>query len=544
MNRSTRACMVAFAGAILSVAIVFTCRADTASDHVKKGEAFEKTREMDKAIAEYRAAIELDPNLSQAHSKFIQATQWSLLEKTGFEKANNFEERRRLMDGAFATANAKLRVIYEGWVKEHPERASYQWALGTLWREDVTKDEQYQLKALSLDPKFAPAASSLGNIYEMCGDETAAGKYFAQAVESDPTNVQYQFRYVETFENTDLEKYHALTLDFARRNPKAEEVAQALVYLSDRLDSESDKIPVLEELRSIVPMSKLHGYGMDKLFDAYARTEPAKALELVKELSSEPPDPYFSKKLPPWTTYAQGIVDVRTEIDAKEYAKALDSIAKMKIPDDLNSVPLDLLKAEAQAKSGNAAEGYKTVLEADANSPDRLLDAAMHQYGGQMSKTAEQVESDLWQTRERNAQPMKDFTLTNYDTGKPVKLSDYRGKVVLVNFFFPTCHTCRGEFPFLQKIHEEYTPDKFVLLAVNIETTEDEAVIPLFRNLKVNFIPLKSPTAGWADTTFDVHAAPVNMLVDKEGRLVLKPELDTTYQKDQLDRAIPELCNR
>ena len=55
---------------------------------------------------------------------------------------------------------------------------------------------------------------------------------------------------------------------------------------------------------------------------------------------------------------------------------------------------------------------------------------------------------------------MKDFELTNYDTGKPVKLSDYRGKVVLVNFFFPTCHTCRGEFPFLQKIHEEYGPEK------------------------------------------------------------------------------------
>ena len=70
------------------------------------------------------------------------------------------------------------------------------------------------------------------------------------------------------------------------------------MFLSDRLENESDKIPVLEELRSLVPMSKLHGYGMDKLFDAYARTDPSKALSLVKDLAKEPPDPYFSKKLP------------------------------------------------------------------------------------------------------------------------------------------------------------------------------------------------------------------------------------------------------
>ena len=161
---------------------------------------------------------------------------------------------------------------------------------------------------------------------------------------------------------------------------------------------------------------------------------------------------------------------------------------------------------------------------------------------GKLHKTPEVDQgANTWQAREHNAQPMKDFALTDYDTGKTVKLSDYRGKVVLVNFFFPTCHTCRGEFPFLQKIHEEYASDKFVLLAVNIETTEDEAVLPLFKNLKVDFIPLKSPIAGWADTTFDVHAAPVNMLVDKEGRLVLKPELDSTYQQKLLERAIPEL---
>jgi thiol-disulfide isomerase/thioredoxin/Tfp pilus assembly protein PilF len=537
MIRSTRFYCSVIA-VVLCCAIASFAGADDAKQHMKQGESFQKSHQTSKAVAEFRAAIDSDPDMAEAHRQFMWATKEVHLGKSGFEKANNFEERRKLMDGAFAKADAELRITYEAWAKEHPDKAVYQWALGVLSREDVEKAEQYQKKALVLDPKFAPAAEQLGNIAEMCGDETASGKYFSQAIESDPTNVRYQFRYVETFENTDLEKYRSLTEEFVHHFPKSEEVDQALVYLADRLESESDKIQVLEELRALVPMSQLHGYGMDKLFDAYARTQPGKALDLVQNLAKESPDPYFSKKLPAWTAYAQALVEIRSNIDANDFAKALDQIAKAKVPDDLNSVPIELLKAEAQAGAGNLADAYKGLVDADAKAPDRLLTTALTKYATQLNKTPEQTEADIWQARERNAEAMKDFALVNYDTRKVVKLSDYRGKVVLVNFFFPTCHTCRGEFPFLQKIHEEYGPEKFVLLAVNIEPTEDDAVLPLFKNLKVNFIPLQSPTAGWADTVFDIHAAPVNMLVDKEGRLVLKPELDSSYQKELLERSI------
>lgn len=534
-----------FYSSIIAVALCCAIPAfaglDDAKQHMKQGESFQKSHQTSKAVTEFRAAIEADPDMAEAHTQFMWATKDVYLGKSGFEKANNFEERRKLMDGAFAKADAELRITYEAWAKEHPDKAAYQWALGMLWREDVEKDEQYQKKALALDPKFAPAADQLGNIAEMCGDETASGKYYSQAIESDPTNVRYQYRYVETFENIDLDKYRKLTEDFVHRFPKAEEAQQGLVFLADRLENETDKIQVLEELRARVPMEQLHGYGMDKLFDAYARTDPGKSLDLVQKFAKDSPDSYFSKKLPAWTAYAQALVEIRSNIDAKAFAKALDQISKAKVPDGLTSVPLELLKAAAHAGAGNLADAYNGLLDADAKDPDRLLTTALSKYAAQLNKTPEQTEADLWQVRERYAPAMKDFELVNYDTGKPVKLTDYRGKVVLVNFFFPTCHTCRGEFPFLQKIHEEYGPDKFVLLAVNIEPTEDQAVLPLFKNLKVNFIPLQSPRAGWSDTTYEVSSAPINMLVDKEGRLVLKPELDTSYQQELLERSIAEL---
>lgn len=530
-----------FIAAVLCCAIPAFAGVDDAKRHVQQGESFLKAHQASKAIVEFRAAIESDPDFAEAHTKFIWATKDLNLEKSGMNKANNFEERRKLMDGAFAKADAELRITYEAWAKEHPDKAVYQWALGVLSREDVEKDEQYQKKALALDLKFAPAADQLGNIAEMCGDETASGKYYSQAIESDPTNVRYQYRYVETFENIDLDKYRKLTEDFVHRFPKAEEAQQGLVFLADRLENESDKIQVLEELRALVPLKELHGYGMDKLFDAYARTEPSKALNLVQSFTKESPDSYFAKKLPAWTAYAQLLVEIRSEIEGKDFTKAIDQVSKIKVPEGLTSVPLDLLKSEARARAGNLTDAYKGLVEAYAKDPDRLLGTALLKYAAQLNKTPEQTEADIWRVRESNAQAMKDFELVNYDTGKTVKLSDYRGRVVLVNFFFPTCHTCRGEFPFLQKIHEEYGPDKFVLLAVNIEPTEDKAVLPLFKNLKVNFIPLQSPRAGWSDTTYEVSSAPVNMLVDKEGRVVLKPELDSSYRQERLEQSIAEL---
>ena len=57
-------------------------------------------------------------------------------------------------------------------------------------------------------------------------------------------------------------------------------------------------------------------------------------------------------------------------------------------------------------------------------------------------------------------------------TGETVKLSDYRGKVVLLNFWATWCSPCRREMPDFQKLHDELGED-FVLLAVDKGETEE-----------------------------------------------------------------------
>lgn len=52
--------------------------------------------------------------------------------------------------------------------------------------------------------------------------------------------------------------------------------------------------------------------------------------------------------------------------------------------------------------------------------------------------------------------------------GKKVKLSDYRGQVVLLNFWATWCGPCKEEMPYLQKAYEKFHDQGVVVLAVNI----------------------------------------------------------------------------
>jgi thiol-disulfide isomerase/thioredoxin len=73
------------------------------------------------------------------------------------------------------------------------------------------------------------------------------------------------------------------------------------------------------------------------------------------------------------------------------------------------------------------------------------------------------IETEGASPRERR--PAPNFVLPDYE-GKAVRLSDYRGKTVLLNFWATWCTTCEAEMPDMQRLGEE-NPDDFVVLAVN-----------------------------------------------------------------------------
>jgi thiol-disulfide isomerase/thioredoxin len=71
------------------------------------------------------------------------------------------------------------------------------------------------------------------------------------------------------------------------------------------------------------------------------------------------------------------------------------------------------------------------------------------------------------------------FTLGLYTENKKVSLSDYRGKVVPLTFWFPGCGPCRGEFPHLEHVIDRFSRDSVVYLAINVYGT---------RNMPTNYL--------------------------------------------------------
>jgi peroxiredoxin len=110
-----------------------------------------------------------------------------------------------------------------------------------------------------------------------------------------------------------------------------------------------------------------------------------------------------------------------------------------------------------------------------------------------------------------------DFTLNNL-AGEPVTLSQYRGKVVFLNFWASWCPPCRAEMPSMDRLHEVFYGQEFVILAVNTEN--DERVVRSFLDRNPHKFPVLLDLDGKVQNLYDVHRFPETFLIDQEGKLV------------------------
>jgi len=114
-----------------------------------------------------------------------------------------------------------------------------------------------------------------------------------------------------------------------------------------------------------------------------------------------------------------------------------------------------------------------------------------------------------------------DFTDTKID-GKPMKLSDLRGKVVLLDFWASWCGPCRRENPNVVKLYDHYNKDGFTVMSVSMDQDKAkwQAAIEA-DNLKwPNHV---SDLKGWACAAgkiYQVTGIPFTVLIDQEGKII------------------------
>ena len=111
-------------------------------------------------------------------------------------------------------------------------------------------------------------------------------------------------------------------------------------------------------------------------------------------------------------------------------------------------------------------------------------------------------------------QPAPDFALKS-SSGENLRLSEYRGDVVMVNFWATWCGPCRQEMPLLDEMFSKYERVGFSLLGVNIDENSSKAM-NMVSELGVSF-PVLFDTRKEVSKLYEVDAMPVTVLIDREG---------------------------
>lgn len=145
-----------------------------------------------------------------------------------------------------------------------------------------------------------------------------------------------------------------------------------------------------------------------------------------------------------------------------------------------------------------------------------LLGWAVYDFVMSDDKSAEQTPTDDNVGLERG-DLAPDFTLETIE-GEEVKLSDYRGQKVLLNFWATWCPPCRAEMPDMQKFHE--SDDEAVILAVNLTETEKSAtgVEQFLDEYGITFTVLSDKNTV-VSNMYEAQALPKSFLINEDGTI-------------------------
>jgi cytochrome c biogenesis protein CcmG, thiol:disulfide interchange protein DsbE len=142
--------------------------------------------------------------------------------------------------------------------------------------------------------------------------------------------------------------------------------------------------------------------------------------------------------------------------------------------------------------------------------------------------------------RARDHATAPDFTLPT--TSVPFSLADYRGKVVLVDFWASWCIPCRQSFPWMGSMIERYSAQGLVIVAINLDKKR-EAADEFLQTFHPPFIVAFDP-AGKTAEAFHVDAMPSSFIVSRTGTIVYSHQGFERAKANTVEDQIKEALSR
>jgi peroxiredoxin len=112
--------------------------------------------------------------------------------------------------------------------------------------------------------------------------------------------------------------------------------------------------------------------------------------------------------------------------------------------------------------------------------------------------------------------PAPAFTLGSR-SGQDVSLAQYKGQVVMINFWASWCGPCRQEMPLLESIYKKYNKMGFTMLGVNVEP-DSNAANEWLKATPVSF-PILYDRDSKVSKLYDVAGMPSTVIIDRSGKL-------------------------
>jgi len=103
--------------------------------------------------------------------------------------------------------------------------------------------------------------------------------------------------------------------------------------------------------------------------------------------------------------------------------------------------------------------------------------------------------------------------------GKTIDLAQFRGQVVMINFWATWCGPCRQEMPLLEDIYKKYKPMGFTMLAVNVEPDSKAAEAWLGKLAKPVSFPVAFDVDSKVSKAYKVAGMPSTVFVDRKGNV-------------------------